>query len=903
MASIPLESAVVKVYRGLIFILGRALIQVKTESISRVSFLGPWQIKRRKGKCRIMRLQFTKIIRLFFILMAGISQIARAATYPAGEADRQFAILAYDLAHRDAFEAKTGQTVRPESMILDSDRDPLDLVLRRTKALLADLRRMPNAPDLAARERELAALTREGAAISVTDASARRALFDRALILRRTIAFANPLLDFSRLVFIKRNRALFNHTCDQYYGINANPGGGLYILEEPFGPNPSVHDLLSSATVAKGRLLGQHLSGGPARAWKIKYDGEGKLTGEQTRGGSFLSPELSYDGKTLLFAYVECTGDRNHIEHLDPTRGHWDAGRCYHLFKVNIDGSGLEQLTDGTFNDFDPCFMPSGRIAFTSERRGGYLRCGRTCPTYTLFDMAPDGSDIRCLSYHETNEWQPSVTNDGMIVWTRWDYIDRHGSIAHMPWITTPDGRDPRPIHGNYSYRYERPDMELDLRAIPGSRRFVATAAPHHGQSYGSLVLVDPRVEDDGKMAPVRRITPDVDFPESQKGAQAYGEAWPLNEDYFLCSYDPTLQVKALEPKVRYGLYLVDAFGNRELIYHDPAIGSHSPIPLRPRPAPPVIAEASTRVAEGQPAEATVGVVNVYNSLTPFPHGTKIKALRVYQIFPLSMACSNVTRQTGIQILQGINSVNNARAALGTVPVEEDGSAYFTAPARAELYFQVLDENGLAVQSMRSGTYFQPGEKQVCQGCHEPRRRTPPALTQPPLAMRRAPSRLVPEVDGANPFSYPRLVQPVLDRNCLGCHQQHPDKAPRLDTAPVGYEVPRDLAVKFKNGWMNFSTTFTTSYISLAPRFGFTSYGGAGYDDPQWYVTTPGRFGARASRLYALLAKGHHDVKLSAEDFHRLTLWLDSCSLFYGCYEKEGGEAQLRGEIVRPTLQ
>ena len=141
---------------------------------------------------------------------------------------------------------------------------------------------------------------------------------------------------------------------------------------------------------------------------------------------------------------MENTGDMLHRHHVDPRQGHWAEGRCYHVFSVNIDGSELRQLTDGTWNDFDPCWLPNGRIAFISERRGGYLRCGRVCPNYTLFDMADDGSDINCLSFHETNEWHPSVTNEGLLLWTRWDYVDRHGCTAHMPWLTTLDGRDPR---------------------------------------------------------------------------------------------------------------------------------------------------------------------------------------------------------------------------------------------------------------------------------------------------------------------------------------------------------------------------------------------------------------------------------------------------------------------------
>ena len=160
-----------------------------------------------------------------------------------------------------------------------------------------------------------------------------------------------------------------------------------------------------------------------------------------------------------------------HRHHVDPRQGHWAEGRCYHVFSVNVDGSDLRQLTDGTWNDFDPCWLPNGRIAFISERRGGYLRCGRVCPNYTLFDMAADGSDINCLSFHETNEWHPSVTNEGLLLWTRWDYVDRHGCTAHMPWVTTLDGRDPRAVHGNFSTRSARPDMEVDCRAIPGLAR------------------------------------------------------------------------------------------------------------------------------------------------------------------------------------------------------------------------------------------------------------------------------------------------------------------------------------------------------------------------------------------------------------------------------------------------
>ncbi|MHC4517561.1 MAG: HzsA-related protein, partial [Planctomycetota bacterium] len=226
------------------------------------------------------------------------------------------------------------------------------------------------------------------------------------------------------------------------------------------------------------------------------------------------------------------------------------------------------------------------------------------------------------------------------------------------------------------------------------------------------------------------------------------------------------------------------------------------------------------------------------------------------------------------------DSVVLPRYVLGTVPVEPDGSAHFTVPARKELFFQALDEKGLAVQSMRSATYLQPDEKLVCQGCHEPRHRAPQATTKVPMAMQRKPSQLKPDVDGTNPFSYPRLVQPVLDKHCAGCHAENPDTAPRLD---------REVIVKGRQKWY-------ASYHSLAPEYGFWSYG-------ERHRTIPGKFGARAAKLYHLLKEGHYDVSLSEEEMHRITVWLDSCSIFYGVYEAEGGIAQLEGQVVYPTLE
>lgn len=823
----------------------------------------------------------TFFVFVFLAVSAGLS-LVRAAGEPGAvdlraETEAQFDALLQDIANLAHFEKVAAQTLHPSSLVTKEDRDPLDILLRRTRTLIEDLRRMPKMPDLKPLDAKLNALVAEATATPATDAPKRRELFQRAASLRRQIAFSNPLLDFDEILFITRHRATFNHMCDQYYGRNAAPGGGVFVLADPFGNQPKLRNLLAGATVESGRLKGKKLE-----------------------SGSFLSPELSFDATRLTFAYVECEGDRTHITHLDhANNGHWTQGQCYHLFSVDLENgqaARLRQVTDGTFNDFDPCYLPNGRVAFISERRGGYLRCGRDCPSYTVHDMNPDGSDIRLLSPHENNEWGPSMTHDGMIMYTRWDYVDRHGCVAHHPWVMTPDGRDSRAVHGNFSVRAERADMEMNIRAVPNSNKFTATASPHHGQAYGSLLLIDPRVPDDDALAPAKRITPEVDFPESQGGRQVYGTAWPLSENYYLCVYDAAMQkTEARQGReyVRgdYGIYLVDAFGNRELIYRDPEVGALDPMPLRPRTRPPVIPDKCDRLTDNPSDEGTMAVINVYDTMMPFPEGAEIKALRIYQIYPCSgpSAVNISPHQTGRRIAEASDSINLARSILGTVPVEADGSAYFTVPSLKEVYFQALDEDGLAVQSMRSTTWVQPGEKMVCYGCHEAKNRTIEMPQRTPIALRRQPSRPVPDVDGTRPFSYPRLVQPVLDRHCVTCHAEKANEgAMPLDKTVVEASLTNNAKQK--------ETRVYRSYDSLVHKYAFWEYG-------DHYRTVPGKFGAQASKLYQILKGGHYDVNLSAEEMHRITVWLDSLSNFYGVYEKEGGEEQLRGEVVFPTLE
>ncbi len=734
-----------------------------------------------------------------------------------------------------------------QALTLPEDKDPLDIVLRRTAALLKYYR---NGQRLAAGvldgfQRRLGELS-----AAAGDADARKALFMQACRLRRDASLANPLLDFDHIVCMleQPGNARIVEQARACWGGHAR-GGGPIVISNFKSTTPTVEKVLEGVKVASGPWQGKELT------------------------EIFSGLELSFDAKELIFAATTDTP-------------------VWRIFRFDLDGGKLTQLTDGPHDDFDPCLLPSGRIVFTSTRRGGIGRCllSSKSLTYTLHSMEPDGSDIVMMSYHETNEWQPSVNHEGMLVYTRWDYLDRWWASAHHLWMSFPDGRDPRNFHGNYplphsafpddlqpeqygqnklsSGRNNRPDAEVSFRAIPGSAKYTATAVGHHQGFSGSLIVVDTRIPDDGKMSQVKRLTPQYGFPEVEPHApHAYGTPWPLSEDFYLCNFN-------------WGLYLLDRFGNRVVIY-DPGTGPYrmrDAFPLRPRetpPAMPVKTWQGKRGAADDHRRATIKVMNVYVSDMPLPKDIKVKWMRIIQVIP------QLRTQINGHVIKYMSFADESlgRMPLGVVPVEDDGSVYCEAPVGKTLYFQLLDENGMAVHSMRSATYVHAGEQMSCVGCHENKWEAMPPMPSP-KAFKRAPSKLIPEVaSGAIPFNFFKLVkQPVFDKKCVECHKKHP-KSPDM------------------------------SYPSLAKNhlaFGLPGERGMRMLGTGGSRTTPGRFGAHVSGfMKSLRTKDYHkDLKLSDDDLRRMTLWLDLNSNFIGWIgeDMQQIEAQRRGEDVWPPI-
>jgi len=727
------------------------------------------------------------------------------------------------------------QSARAQRLAGELDRDSGSRSSPTAAALLAAAGALlaEGGPDQADERAGLAALRRH---------------YLRTRLVKRAVLLAHPLLDFDQLLFCLRAQPSYSHLVGQYFGWRQRAGGGLFVLERP-GHSLALRDLVAG----------------------------------QLPPGSFLEPCLAHDAQRVAFSFVECPPHASDSTTL-PVNEAGGETAFFHLFEIGADGRGLRQLTRGPYDDLMPCYLPDGALAFVSTRRRGYSRCfgpnfSRRWHNYTLHRLEPDGGAPRILSLNDVSEWFPSVANSGEILFARWDYIDRDAVTHQNLWAARPDGTNPIAVWGNAT---PTPHCTFQAKAIPDSRKIVFVASAHHAVTGGPICLLDRGVDPNSQEA-IARLTPGA-YPEAEGNdiPEYYASPWPLSETLFLVAYsrDPLVfegeHLSRPNPDTALGLYVLDAAGNRELLYRDAKLGCTSPIPLRSRPRPPVLPSTLPPAA---PPTGEMFLADIYQGLGDVPRGS-IKALRLVQIFPKTTWLANTPPI-------GVAGEENTRAILGTVPVEADGSARFLLPAHKPVLFQALDQDGFAFQTMRSTTYVQPGETLSCVGCHEHRLTAPAPTRSQPLALQRPPSRLEPGELGGRPFGFAEVVQPVLDRHCIRCHS--------------GPEAKQGIVLTGEP-----AGGFTRSYVSLTreppageplvPRFAMRN---------QVQVTPAGgHCGALGSRLVTMLRAGHGDVALGDSDWRRLAAWIDCNAVFFGAYDPADQARQVAGQpLAMPEIQ
>jgi formylglycine-generating enzyme required for sulfatase activity len=619
---------------------------------------------------------------------------------------------------------------------------------------------------------------------------------ERLISLQRRALMANPLLDFEELLFVRRSDR------SPRLGLPQNWQGNCSLPRRGYDNAICIlADLRDEPSVAT--------------LYRPERD---VFVGDV---------DLHFDGDRLLFSSVN---DSN----------------IWQVFEVGIDGSNVKQVTAGpisAMDNYDACYLPDDRIIFASAAVCQGVPCvSGNDAVSNLYLADPDFENVRQLCFDQDHNWNPTVMLDGSVLFTRWEYTDTAHYFTRLLFRMNPDGTGQSAVYGSNSFW---PNSMFYTRPIPGEpSKFATIVSGHHGVArMGELVLLDVARgthEADGVIQRIpgrgRPVEPVIVDQLVDASWPKFLHPWPLSDKYFLAACKPS-------PSSNWGLYLVDVFDNMVLIHEEPGQALLEPVPVARRERPPVIPD---RVRPEQ-TQATIYLSDIYHGpgLDGVPRGS-VAALR---IFEWHYGYNKIGGHQHVALEGGWD----VKRILGTVPVEEDGSALFTVPANTPLAVQPINEKGESLQLMRSWFTAMPGEILSCVGCHErpndsvPNRRT--------LATMRPPAEIEPWFGPTRGFSFKREVQPVLDRRCVACH----DGSTRED----GRRIP-NFADSAK-GWGGF----TNSYRSLQA---FVRRPGPESD---YHMLPPAEFRVNTSELVQMLRKGHHNVELTEEEWDRLITWID----------------------------
>jgi len=580
--------------------------------------------------------------------------------------------------------------------------------------------------------------------------------------------------------------------------------------------------------------------------------------------GVIFDMSASFDGKKLLFSWMAIRAD----EHFkpDPTAKQRSGSTpdykknidSFHVYEINVDGSGLRQITRGRFHDVHPIYLPDDRILFTSTRGKSYSMCQPGLSS-ALFTMNADGSDIRRIEFSTLADLSPYVLDDGSILFMRWEYNDKSLFDLQGLWTINPDGTRVRLFYGN---TITNPNTIWQAKQIPGTNKVLCTLGPHHGNPVGAVGIVDT-THGTESLESLTNITPEYAFIPSKKtfpsGANgdlkynwAFRDPYPVSKNLFLAAYGGPLSGG---PK-RYRIFALNPKGERTLVTEDENISCFNPVPLSPRGRPKVISSKLT----SDESHGTFFVSDVYLGL--LDNGIKrgeVKAIRILTQEP--KRCN----MRGLRMYDHDPLISRGsyyvKRCLGTVPVEDDGSAFFKAPAGIELYFEAVDSAGKEVSRMGSVTQLMPGEHQSCVGCHEPRTTVTP--NRRPLAARRGPSEIEPPPWGKpEPISFVKHVQPVLDKYCVECHG-----GPKPDG---DLDLSDDKTRYFNMAYDNLIEKRLVHYIYILK-------GPTGNHLPK-------QTGSPVSRICEYFENGHEKVEVDDNSRRRIYTWIDANCPYYGTY-------------------
>jgi formylglycine-generating enzyme required for sulfatase activity len=661
--------------------------------------------------------------------------------------------------------------------------------------------------------------------------------------LQRKALLANPAIDFDSLVFVRRKvgAELAKKGMNEEIGLVR---GNFYSLAN--APSKMDGNEIS--------LLGD-------------FKSKPKVTTLHRRTQKLITEiDLRQDAKKLMFS---STNDQD----------------AFRLFEMNLDGSDVKQVTPDTdgndVDHFDSCYLPDGNIIFTSTATFSGMPCITGVPRMaSLYKFFPQTGKIRQLSFDQDSSWFPTVLNNGNVMYLRWEYSDLAHSNSRILMSMHPDGTSQK------SYMFSNswfPNAFMFARPIPGHpTQVVGIAGGHHGVGrVGRMLLVDPSLgerEADGVVQEIpgygKKVDPIVKDGLVNGVFPLLTHPYPIAEaktnkgagKYFIVSMKPTRTGL-------FGIYLVDIYDNMTLLYEDADYVCFEPIPLKTTPVQPLIPS----MVDLTKKTASVYIQDIYYGpgLAGIPRGT-VKSLRIGS-YEFSPSASVKGGSGGKHGTLGIDGPWDIKRILGTVPVYEDGSVHFTVPAQTPIFMQPLDENGQALQLMRSWFTGQPGERLSCVGCHESSRSAP--LSSRRIASTKAPVEVTPWYGPTRNFGFITDIRPIVDRKCMSCHDGKP-AAGRYSVTRADYKnkpIPYLGTDKITDWKLRYNGTTSSHRVPMFSKGYFEIFKvlrGPGIET-EMPLQVPKNFSADTTELVQMLKKGHHGVKLDQEEWDKLICWID----------------------------
>ncbi len=588
--------------------------------------------------------------------------------------------------------------------------------------------------------------------------------------------------------------------------------------------------------------------------------------------GVILDCQVSYDGKQVLFSWKRTMQEP------------------FKIWRIGADGSGLTCVIDHESNNMNACWLPDGGIAFLSDRKPAFAYCW-TSTSPVLFRSDGNGQNVIKLSANYLTDFTPSIMEDGRILYSRWEYVDRPAIPIQSLWAVNPDGTGLAGVFGN---RVLSPATFMEARDIPGMPgKILCMMTSHNGPCRGAIGLLDLDKGGNAQEA-IRNLTPEIKVgPVDNAGAGnglrgPYESPVPLDARFYLVSQAGRILLRDYDGAV-----------NATLCEPDKGLGFYSAQPLRSRPMPR--SPHPTRVVSEAGPWATLIMHDVRIGLGNAVKPGEIKRIAVVQEMEKDMRAETDKRQFGFQFpVVSCGATYAPKRVWGFANVEADGSAHFKVPSGVPLYFLPLDSEGRAVQRMRSFTHLMPGECQSCIGCHADRNYESPAgmkAGRSIAATRPAQVLTEPEWGRRHGFSFAQVVQPVLDKRCVRCHD---DK--------TALDLSGDRTDYFNVAYENLARRGTQAEHGNDARGGMAGFGKNPYTS--WIPTyngcesnilqiEPKTWGSPASRLAEVVTSGHPDEKgnkrtaLTAGEKLRILMWIDLNVPFYGTSQSR--QPELRG--------